>query len=137
MEEKELQDVTLDSNDTQTTPLVNDHEKDEEDSKKSDKVKRKPRNWKLILEVVVLTSIYVFILGVYAAVPTVFYALKPVLQVCINNQRLYIRFLRDGIIILLSYRCITSSVNRLTYYPSEVINYAVVHYYIDMLKFTT
>lgn len=113
MEEKELQDVTLES-DTQATPLVDDHEKDKEDSK-SDKVKQKPRNWKLILEVAILASIYVFILGVYAAVPTVFYVLKPVLQVCIV---MFLLLYPD--IIMLSCRCITSRVSRLLSCPSQV-----------------
>jgi hypothetical protein len=37
---------------------------------------------KVILEAVVLSFFLVFLWAVYAAVPTVFYVLKPILQVC-------------------------------------------------------
>lgn len=90
METSELrdQDITSEAKaESQTTPLVNstsDHDSDNKDSSKSEKLKKKletGRDWKLIVEVAVLSSIFIFVLGVYAALPTVFYVLKPVLQV--------------------------------------------------------
>lgn len=81
---KEIQGVPMDSNDK--IPLINPTESDDgtggHDSKESAKLTSKFRQkWKTISEVVLLSLLLFLLWGIYAAVPTVFYILKPVLQV--------------------------------------------------------
>ena len=52
--------------------------------KKSSPGRRHNIKLKVVLEVVVLIFFLVFLWAVYAVVPTVFYVLKPILQVCSN-----------------------------------------------------
>ena len=84
MEMREIQGVPMDTNDTQKTPLINptDDGNGSHDSKESaEHTSMFRQNWKTVLEVVVLSLLLFLLWGIYAAVPTVFYILKPVLQV--------------------------------------------------------
>lgn len=75
--------MPLDTNDnSQTTPLVSQADKDGGNSPKGNKWTSKfRRKWKTILEVIMLSLLLILLWIAYAAVPTVFYVLKPVLQV--------------------------------------------------------
>lgn len=67
---------------SQTTPLVNQAVKDDGNSQKGNKWTSKfRRKWKTILEAVLLSLLLLLLWIAYAAVPTVFYVLEPVLQV--------------------------------------------------------
>ena len=79
--------------DSTSIPLMSstDHDDRESEShngdrqnppKKSSPWRRHNIKLKVVLEVVVLIFFLVFLWAVYAAVPTVFYVLKPILQVC-------------------------------------------------------
>ena len=61
---------------------------DDNDSQSQKKVsssgKRWIPKWKVVLEAAVLIFFLLFLWAVYAAVPTVFYVLKPILQVCMS-----------------------------------------------------
>ena len=63
-------------------------ESDDDDDSQSQKNvsssgrKRWTPKWKVVLEAAVLIFFLLFLWAVYAAVPTVFYVLKPILQVC-------------------------------------------------------
>lgn len=63
-------------------------ESDDDDDSQSQKNvsssgrKRWTLKWKVVLEAAVLIFFLLFLWAVYAAVPTVFYVLKPILQVC-------------------------------------------------------
>lgn len=56
------------------------HDDDHQNPPKKSSAERR-LNLKVVLEAVVLTFFLVFLWAVYAAVPTVFYVLKPILQV--------------------------------------------------------
>ena len=83
MEMSKLQEMNggdLNGSHDQTTPLVNPTE----DSGKSPRTKEASKfrqKWRLVLEVVVLVLVLFLLWIVFAAVPSVFYVLKPVLQV--------------------------------------------------------
>ena len=62
------------------TPLINPTD-DDNDSQTPNQSSQGRKKWKVILEAVVLLFFLLLSWGVYAAVPTVFYVLKPILQV--------------------------------------------------------
>ena len=79
---REIHGVPMDSSDK--TPLINptDDGSVARDSKESAQHTLEFRQkWKTILEVTLLSLLLFLLWGIYAAVPTVFYILKPVLQV--------------------------------------------------------
>lgn len=80
--------------DSTSIPLMSSTDHDDRESephdddsqnppKKSSSWRRHNIKLKVVLEAVVLIFFLVFLWAVYAAVPTVFYVLKPILQVCI------------------------------------------------------
>ena len=82
MSELELFQKSSELNTSQLTPLVDpteDEEKGEGARTKCTSWIRK--NWTRVVEVNVFILLLFLLWGVYAAVPTVFYVLKPVLQV--------------------------------------------------------
>ena len=79
-----MEKMATDDNDSQTAPLVNQTEEEDDDdgSKKNTKrISKLKQNWKIIVEVVLLVLLLFLLWVVYAAVPTVFYVLRPALQV--------------------------------------------------------
>ena len=79
---REIQGVPMDNSDK--TPLINPTDDGSVvcDSKESAQHTSEFRQkWKTILEVTLLSLLLFLLWGIYAAVPTVFYILKPVLQV--------------------------------------------------------
>lgn len=81
-EMKEKPSTSFDSKVSPATPLISPDE--EAKKKSSDRLSIKSkmkRNWVEILEIVFLILVYLLLLGVYAAVPTVFYIVKPIKQV--------------------------------------------------------
>ena len=79
------QELTSESTSIPLMSSTDDNTDDDSQSpKKSSEWRQK---WKVVLEAVVLVFFLLLLWAVYAAVPTVFYVLKPILQVsgCLNH----------------------------------------------------
>lgn len=76
MELSDQSETSSASNGTLTTPLVNPT-----NDKSHARQQQARQKWKTVLEAILLGFLILLLWGVFAAVPTVFYILKPVLQV--------------------------------------------------------
>ena len=80
MELSNQQELKSETSDTLTTPLISPTD-DDDDSHPKQAPQRQRWSWKVILEATIMSFFLLVLWGVYAAVPTVLYVLKPVHQV--------------------------------------------------------